>query len=163
MNGKRPESYDFIRTAVMLAGLASLALICGYFVVTAFNISSTAGVRSAAGILLPLVVGGFVAVFNRKFFEKASSVPFFVAFVLALLFGVGVMLLIRNLDTLRAAPIAELVVASGLSVFLYAPGAMPGLSHDTARNETWMAYYFGMVSGMLGYVVFMGFPFAAAS
>ena len=147
----------------MLATLASLALICGYFVVSAFAVSTKAGVRSAAGILLPVVIGGFLAVFNRRLFEKASSVPFSVAFFLAVAFGVATMLLIRNLDALRAAPVAELVVASGLSIFLYAPGAMPGLTQESPRNEIWMAYYFGMVSGMLGYVVFMGFPFGVTS
>lgn len=163
MQTRQNDSYDFIRTTVMLATLLSLALICGYFVITAYGVSTSVGVRSTAGILLPLVIGGFLAVFNRGLFEKAASLPSPVAFTVALIFGVVVMLLIRHLDSLRTAPIAEIVVASGLSVFLYAPGAMPGLMQETESNDIWMAYYFGLVSGMLGYIVFIGFPLGGAS
>ncbi len=84
------------------------------------------------------------------------------AFVVALLFGVVVMILIRTLDPSRIAPFAELIVASGLTALLYAPGALPGFMNAT-DSDRWMAYYFGIVSGMLGYVVFMGFPFERAA
>ena len=73
------------------------------------------------------------------------------------------MLLIRNIGSLQFAPIAELVIASVLTLFLYAPGAMTGIIKHTDRDDVWIAYYFGMVSGMLGYVVFMGFPFVHAA
>ena len=147
----------------MLGTLVSLALICAYFAVSAFEVSGSAGIRSVAGILLPFVVGGFLAVFNRRLFEKAAAVPFSVAFSVALVFGVIVMLLIRNFGSLQFAPIAELIIASVLTLFLYAPGAMTGITKDTTRDDVWIAYYFGMVSGMLGYVVFMGFPFVHAA
>ena len=163
MDRNRNEPFELIRVAVMLGTLVSLALICGYFAVSAFGISSSAGIRSMAGILLPFVAGGFLAVFNRRLFEKAAAVPFSAAFAVAIFFGVVVMLLIRNIGSLQIAPIAELVIASVLTLFLYAPGAMTGITKDTTRDDVWMAYYFGMVSGMLGYVVFMGFPFVHAA
>jgi hypothetical protein len=163
MHQNQNEPFELVRAAVMLGALASLALICGYFAVSAFGNSTSAGIRSMAGILLPFVVGGFLAVFNRRLFEKAAAVPFSAAFIVALFFGVVVMLLIRNIGSLRFAPIAELVVASVLTLFLYAPGAMIGITKVRTREDIWMAYYFGMVSGMLGYVVFMGFPFVHAT
>jgi hypothetical protein len=46
---------------------------------------------------------------------------------------------------------------------LYAPGALPGFMNASHGNDQWVAYYFGIVSGMLGYVVFMGFPFGQAT
>lgn len=163
MNRQRNAPYEFIRNAVMLATLASLALICVYLVMSSFSASSEAGIRSTAGILLPLVVGGFVAVFNRGLFERLTAIPVIPAFVIAMVFGVGTMLLIRNLDALRFAPIPELIIAAGLSALLYAPGALPGFMNASQSSEKWVAYYFGLVSGMLGYVVFMGFPFAQSA
>ena len=163
MDRKRSEPFELIRVAVMLGTLVSLTLICGYFAVSAFGVSGSAGIRSMAGILLPFVIGGFLAIFNRRLFEKAAALPFSVAFAVALVFGVVVMLLIRNFGSLQFAPIAEVLIASVLTLFLYAPGAMTGITKDTTRDDVWMAYYFGMVSGMLGYVVFMGFPFVHAA
>lgn len=160
MDRRRSTPYEFIRVVVMLATLASLALICVYLVLSAFNSGSAAGLRSAAGILLPLVIGGFVAVFNRALLERFSSVPVAIAFLLALVFGVGVMVLIENLAALRFAPVPELIISAGLSVLLYAPGALPGFMNAEQGSDKWVAYYFGIVSGMLGYVVFIGFPFA---
>lgn len=162
MDRNRNEPFEMIRIAVMLGTLLSLVLICGYFAVSAFEVSSAAGIRSLAGILLPIVIGGFLAVFNRRLFERAAALPFSLAFGVALVFGVVVMLLIRNFGSLKFAPIAELIVASVLTLFIYAPGAMTGITAETTRDDIWAAYYFGMVSGMLGYVVFVGFPFADA-
>jgi hypothetical protein len=163
MVNRRSAPYEFIRVVVMLATLASLALICVYLIFSAFNSGSAAGLRSAAGILLPLVVGGFVAVFNRGLLERFASVPVPVAFLVSLVFGVAVMVLIEHLDALRFAPIPELIISAGLSVLLYAPGALPGFMNADEGSDKWVAYYFGIVSGMLGYVVFMGFPFAQAA
>jgi hypothetical protein len=112
---------------------------------------------------LPLVVGGFVAVFNRSLLERFSSLPVTPAFLIAVVFGVAVMLLIENLDALRFAPVPELIISAGLSVLLYAPGALPGFMNADQGSDKWVAYYFGIVTGMLGYVVFMGFPFAQAA
>lgn len=163
MDRNRNEPFELIRIAVMLGTLLSLVLICGYFLVSAFEVSVSSGIRSLAGILLPIVIGGFLAVFNRRLFEKAAALPFSVAFASALVFGVVVMLLIRSFESLSFAPIAEFIVASVLTLFLYAPGAMTGITADVTRDDVWAAYYFGLVSGMLGYVVFMGFPFTQAA
>lgn len=154
--------YEFIRIAVMLGTSFCLGLICAYFVISAFNAGYANGIRSTAGILLPLVLGGFLAVFNRELFEKFSAVPVVPAFVIALLFGVVVMTLIRNVDPSRIAPFAEMIVTSGLTALLYAPGAFPGFMNAT-DSDRWLAYYFGIVSGKLGYVVFMRFPFERAA
>lgn len=160
MDKRRSAPYEFIRVVVMLATLASLALICAYLVLSAFGSGFAAGIRSTAGVLLPLVVGGFVAVFNRSLLERISSVPAAPAFLIGLVFGVGVMMLIENLANLRFAPIPELIISAGLSALLYAPGALPGFMNASQGSDKWVAYYFGIVSGMLGYVVSMGFPFA---
>ena len=162
MNRRPTEPYEFVRIAVMLMTLISLAAICIYLVTTSFRVDSTTGIRSVAGIMLPLVVGGFLAVFKRSIFEKASSLSPLLAFFLAFGYAVIIMLLIRNIEALRSAPIAELIIAGGLTVLLYAPGSMPGITQETERSDVWMAYYFGMVSGMLGYVVLMGFPATSA-
>lgn len=158
MARRTPEPYEFVRVSVMLVTLASLGFICFYLVTSSFSIDSATGIRSIAGVMLPLVIGGFLAVFKRSLFEKASQLSPSIAFVLAAAFAVVVMLLIENIELLRLAPIAELVVAAGLTILLYAPGSMPGFLQATERSDVWMAYYFGMVSGMLGYIVLMGFP-----
>jgi hypothetical protein len=158
MEQRTPQSYEFVRIAVMLITLASLAFVCFYLVSSAFDIDSATGIRSIAGIMLPLVLGGFLAVFKRSLFEKAARVSPTIAFLLAAVFAVAIMLLIKNIDALRVAPIAEIIVAAGLTILLYSPGSMPGFVQATDRSDVWMAYYFGMVSGMLGYIVLMGFP-----
>lgn len=153
------DSFDLLRAAVMVCALTSLVLICGYFVVLAFGAGSAAGMRSVAGILLPFVVGGFLVVFRREMFERVAKIPAALAFLVALGFGVAVMLLIENLEAFRQAPIAELIVATGLSLFTYAPGAVIASDSSKAQKDVWMAYYFGTVGGMLGYVVLLGLPF----
>lgn len=158
MAQRTPEPYEFVRVSVMLITLLSLGLICFYLVTSAFNVDSTTGIRSIAGVMLPLVIGGFLAVFKRSLFDSASQLAPSIAFVLAAGFAVVVMVLIENIESLRTAPIAELVVAAGLSILLYAPGSMPGFMQATEKSDVWMAYYFGMVSGLLGYIVLMGFP-----
>jgi len=163
MNRDRSEPYEFVRIAVMLGTLISLAAICIYLVVSAFNFGPSTGIRSTAGIILPLVIGGFLAVFKRDLFDKASTLPPSIAFLVAVGFGVLVMLQMRNIAALRIAPIAELIVAAGLTILLYAPGSVPGITQETTQSDVCMAYYFGVVSGMLGYVVFMGFPFISAA
>ncbi len=159
MNRDRSEPYEFVRIAVMLGALVSLAAICIYLVLSAFNIDAATGIRSTAGSLLPLVIGGFLAVFKRDLFDRASALPPPVAFLAAVAFGVVVMLLLKNIAALRSTPVAELVVAAGLTILVYAPGSMPGISAEKTRSDVWMAYYFGVVSGMLAYIVLIGFPF----
>lgn len=159
MQQDRTEPYELVRIGVMLFALLSLAAICLYLVVSAFQAGISLGIRSTAGVLLPMVLGGFLAVFKRELFDKVSRLPAVAAFLIAAAFGATVMLLLENIDALRAAPIAELVIAGGLTILLYAPGSMPGIVRDTTRREVWIAYYFGLVSGMLVYVVFVGFPF----
>ncbi len=163
MTPRPSEPYEFVRIAVMLITLLGLAFICLYLVTSAFAVDSTTGIRSIAGIMLPLVIGGFLAVFKRDIFTKASALSPPIAFVLAAGFAVLVMLLIRNIEALRFAPIAELIVAAGLTILLYAPGSMPGIARATEKSDVWMAYYFGMVSGMLGYIVLLGYPVANAT
>ncbi|MFQ6007109.1 MAG: hypothetical protein ACE5OQ_16590 [Woeseia sp.] len=163
MNRNRTAPYEFVRIVVMLATLGSLSMICAYLVISSFGESFAAGVRSTAGVLLPLVVGGFIAVFNRSLFDRLSSLPAVPAFIIALIFGVLIMVLIRNLDSLRFAPISELIISGGLSALLYAPGALRGFMNASGGSDHWVAYYFGIVSGMLGYLVFMGYPFGQAA
>lgn len=151
-------NFDRVRIAVTVCALSSLVLICGYFVLRAFGIGPAAGLRSTAGILLPFVIGGFLAAFNRTLFEKIATVPATFAFAVSLVFGIGVMLLIENISVFEHVPIAELVVAAGLSLFLYTPGAVMTGESGVGQREVWIAYYFGVVSGMLGYIVFVGFP-----
>lgn len=153
------RSYEWVCIVVMLLTLLSLGFICLYLVTSAFAIDAATGIRSTAGILLPLVIGGFLAVFRRGLFAGASALRPPLAFALALAFGVVIMLLLRNIDSLRFAPVAELVIAAGLTILLYAPGSMPGIIRETARNDVWQAYYFGVATGMLGYIVLVGFPF----
>ncbi|MDH4108182.1 MAG: hypothetical protein OEW35_07680 [Gammaproteobacteria bacterium] len=158
MNDKTNDTIDIVRAAVMICALASLALICGHFILRAFGVSTSAGLRSMAGVLLPFVVGGFLVAFNRSVFERVARVPSMLAFTTALAFGIVVMLLLENASTLASIPVAELVVASGLSLFLYTPGAVMTGKSTLDHREVWVAYYFGVVSGMLGYVVIIGFP-----
>jgi len=159
MRSNEGSNLDLASTAVMIIALTTLVLICGYFVAKAFGSGSAAGLRSLSAVLLPFVVGAFVVSFRRELLAPVASLPPVIAFAGALGFGILVMLLIEGLDETRQVPVAELVVASGLSLFVYSPGAVRPGSHDPGRRNVWMAYYFGTVAGMLGYVVLLGLPF----
>ena len=106
-----PRTYDWISLPVMLCALLTFGIICLHLVVTAYGIDLATGVRSTAGILLPLVVGGFLAVFRRDLFAGVANLRPQLAFALALAFGVVVMLLLRNIVMLRFAPVAESLAA----------------------------------------------------
>ena len=103
MEQRTPQPYEFVRIAVMLITLASLALICFYLVDSSFEVDAATGIRSIAGIMLPLVIGGFLAVFKRSLFEKAARVSPTIAFLLAAVFAVAIMLLIENIEFSGAA------------------------------------------------------------
>lgn len=160
MNESHSKSFESVGIVVMLGTLAVLASVCIYLLVSAFRIDMATGVRSTAGILLPLVVGGFAAVFGSNLFARVAAPKPSVAFAIALVFGAAVLSMLRHIDALRFAPIAELVISTGLTVLVYAPGSMPGIRRESAASDVWMAYYFGVVTGMLAYVVLVGYPFA---
>lgn len=161
----KSSTYEVIRMTVMLGTILTLALVCFYLVSIAFDRSLAAGIRSFAGVLLPLVAGGFVFVFKRSLLGKLADLPLPLSFLFGLGFGVLLMVMIANLEVLQFAPIAELVVASGLSLFLFSPGSLHGLTtiRQSDQPDRWLSYYFGFVSGLLGYVVSMGVPFGATA
>jgi len=119
-----------------------------YFLAAAFGDGIYPGVRSFAGVLLPLIVATFLFIFQRPQLEKLGEPGVLQwGFVVAVLTGFGAMALIRFVGR---APITEVVLSGIFSalVFCYA-----GI-----RENKVFAYYYGMMLGFLIYIVVLGFP-----
>lgn len=133
--------------AIFATPLFILGLIV-YFLVSAFGEGIYPGVRSFAGVLLPLIVVTFLFVFQRPQLEKLGEPRMLKwGFVASLLTGFGAMALVRFVGRV---PITEVVLSGIFSalVFCYA-----GI-----RENKVFAYYYGMMLGFLTYIVVLGFP-----
>jgi len=122
--------------------------LMAYFVASAFGDGIYPGVRSFAGVLVPLIVVTFIVTFQGARVERLGEPRVLKWGVLAsVLTGFGAMALIRFVGR---APITELVLSGIFSalVFCYA----------SIRETKAFAYYYGMMLGFLLYVVLLGFP-----
>ena len=119
-----------------------------YFLVAAFGDGIYPGVRSLAGVLLPLIAVTFMFVFQRVRLEKFGEPGVLRWGLLAsMLVGFGAMSLIRFFGRV---PVTEVILSGMFSalVFCYA-----GI-----RENKVFAYYYGMMLGFLIYIVVLGFP-----
>jgi hypothetical protein len=119
-----------------------------YFLFSAFGEGIYPGVRSFAGVLLPLIVAAFMLIFQKPQLEKLGEPSVLRWGVFAsVLTGFGAMALIRFMGR---APITEVVLSGVFSalVFCYA----------SIRESEIFAYYYGMILGFLIYIVVLGFP-----
>lgn len=128
---------------------AILLLLMTYFVLAGFSDSLLAGIRSTAAVLLPLSLVTFVFIFQREWLAKLGTLSPFMSFAIAMLVGLVVMFVIR-LYARSAAPISELVLSASFSLLVF--------SHANLRGEKISAYSYGMICGILLYIVFLGFP-----
>jgi len=119
-----------------------------YFVASAFREGIYPGLQSAAGALLPLIAVTYLFGFQGDRLAALGRPPALrLGFVGALVIGFGAMAMVHALGR---APITEVVLSaifSGL-VFCYA----------SLREQRVFAYYYGMMLGILGYIVLRGFP-----
>lgn len=130
--------------------LAALVLIALSLVLGAFGRGVGPGARSVAGVLLPVVVMSFLYVFRRQTLERLAGVPTAAGFILGLVLGLLTMVALEYLGRVVAAPLPELVVSSCLSVLVFSTAA--------GQGDRGLVWYYGVLCGLLAYVVFVGVP-----
>ena len=133
----------FLPPAILLGLMA-------FFVGTAFDSGFRPGIRSFAAVLLPLSLVTFVYVFQRVWLARLGTMAAAGAFLIALVVGLIIMAAIQLYARTSPAPITELVLSASFSLLVF--------SHATIRWNQISAYSYGMMCGMLLYIILLGFP-----
>lgn len=138
---------QLIHPFTLVATPGFLLILMVYLVMSAFTQGFGLGMRSFAGVLFPLVMVAFVFIFQRELLARLGRVPTLAAYVFSLIIGVFVMIVIAWSP---AVPVKELVLSGSFALLLF--------SHVSLRGNAMLAYYYGMISGFLLYIIFLGFP-----
>jgi hypothetical protein len=160
--GDQPKAslYGAIRFFTVFGTLAILVCLALYLVSLAFQSGFHPGIRSLAGILLPILAGSFVFLLNRPSLSRLRALPTAASFSMSLAAGALLMAALRFLVGLTPVPITELLIASCISVLVFASDSLPKLAFGETEfsADRALSFYYGVVSGMLLYVVLFGFP-----
>ena len=127
-----------------------ILLLMGYLVFHAFSSGIYPGIRSFAGILLPLIMVTFIFIFQKELLEKLGRIPTLISFFSSLIIGIVVMVVIRFFAYSLPIPITELVLSGSFSILIF--------SYVSLQENRMLSYYYGMISGFLIYIIFWGFP-----
>jgi hypothetical protein len=152
--------YGAVRFLTVFGTLGILASLALYLLSHSFEAGIPTGIRSLAGICLPILTGSFVFVLKRSSLRRIAEVPAGIAFSASLLAGALVMAALRFLVDLSPIPVAELLVASCISVLVFASESLARLAFDAPQSseERPLALFYGVACGMLAYIVLFGFP-----
>jgi hypothetical protein len=146
---KMDAVYEMVRFVTVYGTLAFLALLGFYLVSRAFGAGFYPGIRSFASALLPLVIASFLYLFNREILRRFGALPTAASFLAGAALGVLLMAALRHFAS-SGVPLTELIVSGAFSVLVF--------SSDAARGDRPLAAYYGAMSGMLGYIILLGFP-----
>ena len=155
---------EFIRFATVGGTLLTLISIAIYLMAGAFDRCFEVGIRSLAAVVFPIVAGSFIFLFRRDWLNFLVELPVLVSFAASLAAGIGIMWTLAELAGASAVPVAELLVSACIGVLTFSPGSLHGLGFTAAslHGDRALAYYFGIASGMLLYVILLGFPVVPA-
>ncbi len=133
-----------------------LLILLIYFIIVAFASGGVLpGVRSFAGGLLPLIAMSFIFVFKKDMLRKFGKINVVVSFFISLVWGGILMFLVELLSNVYLGiPMIEIVLSASFSVLVFSYVSLYG---DEKRNKV-LAYYYGIVSGFLIYIIIWGFP-----
>jgi len=142
--------FQSIHSITSRGTLLFLVLVDCYLVTKQFGHDPYAGMRSVAGALLPIMLASFVFMFGRELFQQLAEVPPLLAFVAAAGAGVVLMLVLQFFSETSFIPLAPLFLSSCFAVLVFSSGAL--------RDNQAMPYYYGIVSGLLVYIILFDFP-----
>lgn len=138
--------------AVFAAPAITIGLIL-LLLVRAFRLSMKEGIRSLSAVLLPLVVLTFVFMYEQRLFVEFGNIPTLVGFIASLGIGIAVMVVTRYLANLAYfIPFAEILLSGALAILVF--------SYVTLQKSGVLAYCYGMLSGILIFVILLGVPLA---
>lgn len=138
-----------VRILFACATLAALAWFAFEVVSIAFRLGPRNGIRSAAGIALPLLAGTYGFVSGRHSLRRIRALPFAVRFALSLAAGALALASVPYFLRLIPIPASELVIASWIAALALA-------FRSDARGS--MALFYGTAAGMIAYVAVFGVP-----
>ena len=152
--------YDVIQFIIIFGTLAILVVLGSYLVISGFGKDLPTGVRSLAGILLPILIGSFLFVINRGIFNKLLSLSSSLAFLGSVVIGILIMLALKYLVQQSPVPVTELLVSSCIVVLIFTPGSISSVAFHSVKDnsERALPYFYGITTGMLLYVVIFGLP-----
>lgn len=142
--------YESIHVLTVYGTLLFIVLVAGFLVVRDFGQDAYVGVRSLAAALLPITIASFVFVFARELFEQLGEIPPGFSFVGAAASGFILMLILLIAGDSSALPLAPLLLSGCFAVLVFGSGSL--------RDNKVMPFYYGLVSGLLLFVIFFGFP-----
>ena len=142
--------HEVIHPLTVILPPAILLLLMTYFVLVAFNDGFRPGIRSFAAVLFPLSLVTFIFIFQKGWLTRLGALSAFASFLVSMLIGLIIMVAIRLYARSSAAPVTELVLSASFSLLVF--------SHASLRGQTISAYSYGMICGMLAYIIFLGFP-----
>ena len=150
-NQTKMENVYYIARFITVYGTPIfLALIGLYLLVRAYEHGFYIGTRSLASLLFPLVIGSFLYVFKREFLQRLGSVSTQIGFFSSLCMGAIVMVALRFFARTLEIPIAEFMVSGCFSVLVF--------STASTEEDIGLSYYYGTMSGILLYIIILGFP-----
>ena len=145
-----PSMNETTSLVVMYGTLTVLGMLCCHLLWVAMNLGAMQAVRSLAALLLPMTLASFVYLFNRDPLRRLSEVGAGIGFMVSVLLGIGVMLALRYFMPDGKLPLAELITSGVFSLLAFLPRA--------PSEQGGVSYYYGVLTGMLVYVVLCGFP-----
>ena len=142
--------FEFVRAITIYGTLLFLATVGAYLVMQSFRGGFYPGVRSFAGALLPIIIGSFVCLARKQSLQMVATLHTGVSFAIGVIAGLVVMGVLQFFAHQSAIPLAELVVSGCFSVLVFSSGAAPG--------DKPLFMYYGVISGLLLYIILFGFP-----
>jgi hypothetical protein len=145
--------YDVVRFLTIYGTPSLLVLVGLYLVSLAFGRGLASGFRSLASLLFPVVIASFLYVFNRELLRGLAGASAVVGFLIGFVMGVVVMSVLQLVPRSGDVPLAELMTSGCFSVLVFSSVASP--------EEKVFTYYYGVLSGLLLYVIVRGVPVAS--
>ena len=141
----------FVHPFALTATPVFLFLLTAYFVVQGFQDDLYLGIRSLCGALLPLILITFIHEFRKDLLVQLGSQNTLVSLILSSVWGFALMLILRVFNRyLHNIPLNELILSGSFSVLVFT------YYHDEENRAK--AYYYGLIAGLLIYVILFGFP-----
>lgn len=129
------------------------SIIFGLLLFAIFNSSNDFSqcVRSICAAILPFLLMTYLYKFQSFVLENLAKVDSWLSFLVSLIWGFALMFLIRILhENAEKLPVLELILSFTLSLLLF--------SYASTPNSEILSYYYGIVSGFVCYVAFLGLP-----
>jgi magnesium-transporting ATPase (P-type) len=144
---KLVHPFTIIATPVFILILVIL------FIIRAFATDLFTGVRSFAGALLPVITMTFIFIFHRPLLSNLTKLGYWASYFISLVLAIGIMVVITffgNYSQTSTIPVCELVLSGSFSLLVF--------SYVNRKENKILAYYYGVISGFLIYIILAGFP-----